>query len=43
MISLEFYRLDILIFDALFLPDEWVGGYPLRKDWKQPQDQESEE
>jgi len=27
----------------LVLPDEWVGGYPLRKDWKQPKDQESEE
>jgi len=27
----------------LVLPDDWVGGYPLRKDWKQPQEQESEE
>ena len=21
----------------LVLPDDWVGGYPLRKDWKPPQ------
>lgn len=27
----------------LVLPDEWVGGYPLRKDWKQPTEQETEE
>jgi NADH-quinone oxidoreductase subunit C len=27
----------------LILPDEWVGGYPLRKDWKQPAEQEAEE
>ena len=27
----------------LVLPDEWVGGYPLRKDWKQPAEQEAEE
>jgi membrane-bound hydrogenase subunit beta len=27
----------------LVLPDEWVGGFPLRKDWQQPQEQESEE
>jgi membrane-bound hydrogenase subunit beta len=24
----------------LVLPDEWVGGYPLRKDWKPPQESE---
>ena len=24
----------------LVLPDDWVGGYPLRKDWKPPQDGE---
>jgi membrane-bound hydrogenase subunit beta len=22
----------------LVLPDDWVGGYPLRKDWKPPQE-----
>jgi membrane-bound hydrogenase subunit beta len=27
----------------LVLPDDWVGGYPLRKDWKQPAEQEAEE
>jgi NADH-quinone oxidoreductase subunit C len=27
----------------LVLPDEWVGGYPLRKDWKPPAEQEAEE
>jgi NADH:ubiquinone oxidoreductase subunit C len=27
----------------LVLPDDWVGGYPLRKDWKQPNEQEAEE
>lgn len=27
----------------LVLPEDWVGGYPLRKDWQQPQEQESEE
>lgn len=27
----------------LVLPDDWVGGYPLRKDWKQPTEQEAEE
>jgi len=24
----------------LVLPDDWVGGYPLRKDWKPPQESE---
>jgi membrane-bound hydrogenase subunit beta len=24
----------------LLLPDDWVGGYPLRKDWKPPQESE---
>ena len=24
----------------LVLPDDWVGGYPLRKDWKHPQESE---
>lgn len=24
----------------LILPDDWVGGYPLRKDWKPPQESE---
>lgn len=24
----------------LVLPDDWVGGYPLRKDWKPPQERE---
>jgi len=28
---------------TLVLPDDWVGGYPLRKDWKQPTEQEAEE
>jgi NADH:ubiquinone oxidoreductase subunit C len=28
---------------TLVLPDDWVGGYPLRKDWKQPAEQEAEE
>jgi len=27
----------------LVLPDDWVGGYPLRKDWKQPTEKEAEE
>jgi NADH:ubiquinone oxidoreductase subunit C len=27
----------------LVLPDDWIGGYPLRKDWKQPTEQEAEE
>jgi membrane-bound hydrogenase subunit beta len=27
---------------TLVLPDDWVGGYPLRKDWKQPAEQEAE-
>jgi Ni,Fe-hydrogenase III component G len=24
----------------LILPEDWVGGYPLRKDWKPPQESE---
>jgi NADH:ubiquinone oxidoreductase subunit C len=24
----------------LLLPDDWVGGYPLRKDWNPPQESE---
>jgi len=24
----------------LVLPDDWVGGYPLRKDWEPPQESE---
>jgi NADH:ubiquinone oxidoreductase subunit C len=28
---------------TLVLPDDWIGGYPLRKDWKQPTEQEAEE
>jgi len=24
----------------IVLPDDWVGGYPLRKDWKPPQESE---
>jgi NADH-quinone oxidoreductase subunit C len=24
----------------LVLPDDWVGGYPLRKDWQPPQESE---
>jgi NADH:ubiquinone oxidoreductase subunit C len=24
----------------LVLPDDWVGGYPLRKDWKPPKESE---
>ena len=24
----------------LVIPDDWVGGYPLRKDWKPPQESE---
>ncbi len=24
----------------LVLPENWVGGYPLRKDWKQPEGEE---
>ena len=24
----------------LILPEDWVGGYPLRKDWKKPQGSE---